>query len=304
MLQTLRQALESSPEDHQLFNAHDDNLIVDRDSIEAAIVWIPPDDFFDDLPNLRHVYALAAGVDQLLRHKGLAQHVQLVRLQDAGMAVQMSEYVLYGVLRAQRHFHRFDVAQKQIEWIQDLPIVRACDTRVGILGAGVLASAAAGRLRLNGYTVGCWSRSHKQLPDGIGHVHGKDALPDFLAACDVLVCLLPLTDATSNILNTRLFYQLPKGAYVINCARGQHLVEVDLLNAIDEQQLSGAMLDVFHHEPLPPNHPFWSHPQILVTPHDAAKTSEHEAVEQIMRSIMQVQRGEKPEGLVDRSTGY
>ncbi len=220
------------------------------------------------------------------------------------MAVQMAEYVLYGVLRAQRNFHEFDVAQQQSQWVHGLPVRSATDVRVGILGAGVLASTVAARLVLNGYPTTCWSRTPKILPEGISNVHGTGTLTGFLPQCDVLVCLLALTDQTNGILNSSLFALLPHGAFVINCARGQHLVDVDLLNTLDENHLSGAMLDVFHHEPLAGNHPFWDHPRIVITPHEAARSLEHESVDQIMRSITQVDRSETPDGLVDRSRGY
>lgn len=304
MLKAFSEALQTPPFSHTLINGQDPSQAIDRASIDAAIVWLPPDDFFDGLVNLTHVYAMAAGVDQLLKHPGLPDNIQLIRLQDAGMATQMAEYVLYGTLRAQRNFHEFDVAQHQAKWLHGLPVRSSKDTRVGILGAGVLGAAVASRLVLNGYPTTCWSRTPKALPSGVSNVHGTDALADFLTHCDVLVCLLALTDSTRGILNGSLFTQLPRGAFIINCARGQHLVDVDLLNAIDEGQLSGAMLDVFHHEPLAANHPFWTHPRILMTPHEAARSLVDESVTQIMRSIGQVESGNEPDGLIDRSRGY
>lgn len=304
MMTAFRQALQTPPFSHTLINGHDQSLSFDRSTINAAIVWLPPDDFFDGLENLTHVYAMAAGIDQLLNHPGLPESVPLVRLQDAGMATQMAEYVLYGTLRAQRNFHEFDVAQQQAQWRHGLPVRRSSDTRVGILGAGVLGTAVALRLALNGYPATCWSRTQKPTIEGVELVHGADSLDLFLSRSDVLVCLLALTDNTKGILDRALFSRLPRGAFVINCARGQHLVDVDLLNAIDEGHLSGALLDVFHHEPLAENHPFWTHPRITVTPHEAARSLMDESVAQIMRSIGQVEHGEKPDGLIDRSRGY
>lgn len=304
MYQAFSEALQSPPHSHQLLTANDllDNK--DRSSVTAAIVWLPPDDLFDGLSNLRHVYALAAGVDQLLKHPGLPEGVEIVRLQDAGMATQMAEYVLYGVLRAHRNFHAFDAAQAQSNWIHGLPVRAASDMHVGILGAGVLATTVANRLVLNGYPTTCWSRTQKSPTKGVDHVHGTDAMGEFLAQSNVLVCLLALTDQTSGIMNSKFFSQLPEGAFIINCARGKHLVDVDLLNALDDNHLSGAMLDVFHKEPLAANHPFWDHPRIVVTPHEAARSLEEESLAQIMRSIAQVERGETPDGLVDRLRGY
>jgi len=304
MLSALRTALQGVSPSHTLINGHDDSLPIDRSCVDAAIVWQPPEKFFDDLVNLKHVYAMAAGVDQLLKHPGLPVCTPVIRLQDAGMATQMAEYVLYGTLRAQRNFHEFDVAQRQSRWIHGLPVRHSADTHVGILGAGILGAAVASRLKINDFPVTCWSRGPRVMNEGVSHVHGDDALPGFLAQCNVLVCLLALTDSTRGVLDNKLFSQLPSGAFIINCARGQHLVDVDLLNAIDEGQLSGALLDVFHHEPLADNHPFWTHPRIVVTPHEAARSLVDESVAQIIRSVSQVQAGDLPDGLVDRLRGY
>lgn len=304
MLRALRKALQTGGQAHSIFDATDTSIPFQRDCIDAAICWQPPADFFDGLTNLTHVYALAAGVDQLLKHQGLPATTDIIRLQDAGMAEQMAEYVLYGVLRAQRQFHEFDVAQNNASWINAGSVQRASDTHVGILGAGVLATAVATRLRVNNYPVTCWSRTPHTLPAGIAHVNGIGQLPTFLSQCQVLVCLLALTGDTSGILNTTRFEQLPSGAFIINCARGQHVNDADLLNALDDGQLSGAMLDVFHHEPLDRSHPFWNHPRVLVTPHEAARSLPEESVAQVLTSIKQVEKGETPAGLVDRLRGY
>lgn len=304
MLRALRESLQTEEQGHTIFDATDLSTPYQRDCIDAAICWQPPADFFDELTSLTHVYALAAGVDQLLKHQGLPVSTHLIRLRDAGMSDQMAEYALYGVLRAQRQFHEFDVAQHNSSWIQGGRVQRASDTHVGILGAGVLATAVAKRLKANGYPVTCWSRTLHELPSGISHAHGIAQLPDFLSQCQVLVCLLALTDDTCGILNTTRFYQLPIGAFVINCARGQHVNDTDLLNALDDGQLSGAMLDVFHREPLDRSHPFWNHPRVLVTPHEAARSLPEESVAQVLASIKQVEKGETPAGFVDRSRGY
>ncbi len=301
---SFRRALEVPAFAHALIDGHKDSLSVDPSTITAAIVWLPPDDFFDKLENLTHVFALAAGVDQLLEHPGLPTSVSVVRLQDAGMAEQIAEYVLYGVIRAQRNFHEYDVAQKQNQWLHGLPVKRKTDIHIGMLGAGTLGSVAAKTLADNGYQVTCWSRTPKTLAKSVHSVSGAHALPAFLGRCDVLVCLLPLTPDTHGILDTSLFKQLPRNAFVINCARGAHLVDVDLLNAIDEGHLSGAMLDVFHHEPLAQNHPFWGHPRILVTPHEAARSLADESLEQILHSIRQLDLGQTPNAAVNRSQGY
>ena len=304
MLSHLRNELHSLPSAQVLVDAADLPDDFDRASVTAALVWNPPADFFNGLSSLTHVYALSAGVDKLLSHPGLPADISLIRLQDAGMSEQMAEYVLYGVLHAQRHFHTLGKAQLHAEWLRGLPVKSARDFHVGILGAGVLAVAVAHRLAANGYLVSCWSRTSKTPVEGISMVCGVNALPKLLPTCDALVCLLPLTADTAGILDTALFRQLPRGAFIINCARGEHLVDNDLVSALDEQHLSGALLDVFHQEPLPEQHPFWQHPAIVITPHEAARTLPREAALQIVRSMQQVEQGQTPAGLVDRSRGY
>jgi len=273
-----------------------------KEDIDKAIVWLPPEDFFDGLDNLTHVFALAAGVDHLLKHPGLPRSVPVIRLRDAGMGVQMAEYALYGTLHAQRKMQEFRIAQNEQRWDHGLYCASAADTRVGILGAGALGSTVAERLALNGYTVQCWSRNPKELP--VPSVHGSDALPRFLSESDVLICLLPLTPSTEGILNRQLFEQLPDGAFIINPGRGGHLVDDDLLISLDSGKLSGALLDVFHDEPLPGAHPFWQHARVVITPHVAAKSVPDLSAIQIIDSIQSVENGEKPLGWVDRKSGY
>ncbi len=299
LLKALRLRLPS----HVIFEWADDAPIPHQD-ITAAIAWQPPKHFFDGLTNLTHIYAVAAGVDHFLKTTGLPDNVHVIRLTDAGMGHQMSEYVLYGTLHAQRRMHDFRVAQHEKRWDHHLAVKSAQNTRVGILGAGQLGSAVAQRLAQNQFTVSCWSRSPRSLPEGITSIHGQQQLAGFVSQSDVLVCLLPLTDATAGILNTQLFSQLPSGAFLINPGRGAHLIDNDLVHALSTGLLSGAMLDVFHDEPLPATHPFWSHPRIVITPHVAAKSLVDESADQISDSINSVERGIMPAGLVDRSRGY
>lgn len=274
------------------------------DQIDAAIVWLPPADFFDNLPNLKHVFALSAGIDSLLDHPGLSHSVAIHRLHDAGMAKQMTEYVLYGVLHSQRCFHDMRILQSERTWDPVLPVKSTEDTQVGLLGVGALGSQVADQLVKIGYPVRCWSRTARKSMPGITAFHGADQLPEFLSGCHVLACLLPLTDSTRNILNKELFELLPRSAYLINPGRGAHLAEQDLLSALDSGQLSGALLDVFRAEPLSSDHAFWNHPRIIVTPHVAAKTQISETVKQTLSSINSIERGEVPEGVVDRARGY
>jgi len=275
----------------------------DKASINTAIVWQPPAKFFNDLVNLKQILSISAGVDHLLHHPGLPDGVDIVRLTDAGMAEPMAQYVLYGVLHAQRQMSDLLQAQHKKQWRHDLGPLPAEHFHVGILGAGELSVVVANRLVDNGYKVSCWSRSAKQF-DNITHVTGKQGLYDMLPSVNALVCLLPLTDETHGILNTLLLSKLPDNAFIINPGRGDHLDEQALLNELNTGRLSGALLDVFSTEPLPESHPFWTHPNIIITPHVAAPTDASSAVKQIVESMRLIEQGEKPRGLVDRDLGY
>lgn len=275
-----------------------------RDEITAAIVWQPPARFFDDLPRLEHVLALSAGVDGLLKHPGLPPSVPIVRLHDAGMGDFMADYVLYGVLHARRRMPALLAAARKGIWLHDIVVPRPAAFGVGILGAGALGRYVASRLADQGYRVACWSRGPKTLPRGVAHHAGPDGLETLLASSDVLVCLLPLTEATRDMLDRDLFERLPRGAFLINAARGEHLVEADLVAALDDASLSGALLDVFRTEPLPAEHAFHADPRIIVTPHLAAPSDPRGSAVQIADSLAVLERGERPPGLVDRARGY
>lgn len=266
-------------------------------------MWGAPEDFFEGLVNLRAIFSLAAGVEHLLNHPGLPANVPIAKLEDAGMGEKMAEYVLYGVLQAQRHMAYYHECQQQEIWAQDAAPVDAKDCHVGILGLGTLGTIAAQRLTLNGYPVHGWSRSEKQVEGVICH-HGPDGLQSMLVNLKVLVCLLPLTDATRGILNASLFDQAPKGLFLVNLARGGHLRDNDLLDALSSGQVTGALLDVTEPEPLPDGHAFWKHPRITLTPHIAGPTMEAESVIQIATNIRRFVAGEEISGLVDQNAGY
>ena len=278
--------------------------VQDPATIRYAIVWQPPPAFFDDLVSLEAVFALSAGVDHLLRHPGLPAHVPIIRLEDAGMGRKMAEYVLYGVLHAHRRWPTWQAAAQAGVWCAGLSIPSAGRFRIGILGAGTLATAVAERLVANGYPVTCWARRTRAIPAGVACVSGSDGLDGVLATSDVLVCLLPLTQATTGILDAGLLARLPEGAFLFNVARGEHLVETDLLEALDRRHLSGALLDVFIEEPLPASHPFWQHPRVLVTPHIAAPSGAKASAEQVVDSLIKLEAGDMPGGLVERDRGY
>ncbi|MBX2886648.1 MAG: glyoxylate/hydroxypyruvate reductase A [Granulosicoccus sp.] len=272
-------------------------------AIEYAVVWQPPADFFDGLTGLKAIFSLAAGVDHLLNHPSLPQDVPLVRLQDAGMGEKMAEYVLYGVLHAQRRMTEYALHQRAEQWAHDPVGFDAGDCRVGILGLGTLGQIVARRLLDNGYAVSGWSRTEKKM-DGVDCFHGSSGQHTVVSSADVLVCLLPLTDMTRGVLNQALFRQCKPGVFIINLARGGHLVQDDLIASLDEGQVSGALLDVTDPEPLPAGNPLWQHPRVIITPHVAGPTQEKESIDQVAANIKRHRQGESMSGIVDRSSGY
>lgn len=268
---------------------------------DHAIVWAPPQQFIDEQAGLQALFNIGAGVDALLQLR-LPPTLKVVRLDDAGMSVQMAEYVCHAVIRHFREFDGYDADAVSGKWSYRKPRSRA-DFAVGVMGLGVLGERVAKALQLFEFPVNGFSRSPKVLP-GIRCFSGAQALPDFLQATRVLVNLMPLTAETENILNHGTLSQLQKGGYVINVARGRHLVDEDLIALIDSGHLAGATLDVFRTEPLPAAHPFWQHPRITVTPHTSARTLREESIAQIVGKMQALQRGEAINGVVDPRRGY
>ena len=268
---------------------------------DHAVVWSPPQSFLDEQTQLQNLFNIGAGVDALLKLK-MPASLNIVRLNDAGMSVQMAEYVCHAVIRHFREFDQYDKDAQAQRWSYRKPTLRA-EFSVGVLGAGVLGSHVAKTLQAFEFPVNVWSRSPK-LIEGVRSFSGAAQLPEFLKATRVLVNLLPLTSETENILNRAHLMQLQKGAYLINVARGRHLVEQDLLDALAEGHMAGATLDVFREEPLPQGHAFWTHPQITVTPHTSARTLREESIAQIAGKIKAVYAGQAIEGRVDKVRGY
>jgi glyoxylate/hydroxypyruvate reductase A len=268
---------------------------------DYAVVWAPPQAFLDEQPGLRAVFNIGAGVDALLKLR-LPPTARVVRLDDAGMSVQMAEYVCHAVIRHFREFDGYEADVQQGRWSYRKPRSRA-DFAVGVMGLGVLGSRVAQALRVFEFPVNGWSRSPKAL-DGVRGFSGREGFNDFLAASRVLVNLLPLTPDTQDILNRDTLSRLQPGGYIVNVARGAHLVDEDLLALLDEGHLAGATLDVFRTEPLPAGHPFWAHPKITVTPHTSARTLRDESIAQIAGKIRALEQGEPIAGIVDPVRGY
>jgi glyoxylate/hydroxypyruvate reductase A len=276
--------------------------IGDPAEIDYALVWRPEPGLLAALPNLKLILSLGAGVDHLLGDPRLPRHLPIVRLVDPHMTAAMSEYVVLQVLRLHRRDLDYRAQQQAKEW-RELDQKNAADRRVGILGFGELGQDAARKLRALGFDVAGWSRSAKTVA-GIETYAGAAGLPPLLARSEILVCLLPLTAETEGILDARTLAQLPRGAALVNAARGAHLVEADLLAALASGHLSGAVLDVFGEEPLPADHPFWHHPRIVVTPHVAAFTNPATAAPVILDNIRRFEEGRPLLNRVDPARGY
>ena len=268
---------------------------------DFAVVWAPPQQFLDEQPGLRALFNIGAGVDALLRLR-LPSGAQVVRLDDAGMSVQMAEYVCHAVIRHFRELDAYEADMRGGRWGYRRPRLRS-EFTVGVMGLGVLGERVARALAHFEFPVLGWSRSPKRVP-GVRAFEGAGQFGDFLAASRVLVNLLPLTPETENLLNRATLSRLPAGAYLINVARGAHVVEEDLLELVNSGHLAGATLDVFRTEPLPAGHPFWNHPRIVATPHTSARTLRDESIAQIAGKIAALQRGEPLAGVVDRERGY
>jgi len=276
--------------------------IGDRAAIEYALVWQPEPGLLASLPNLKLIVGLGAGVDHLLRDPSLPRTVPIVRLVDPYMTDAMSEYVVLSVLRLHRQDLDYLAQQRAGQW-QEREQKNATERPVGILGFGTLGQDAGRKLRSLGFPVAGWSRAPKEIA-GFATLAGPAGLDALLQRSEILVCLLPLTAATAGILNAATFARLPRGAGLVNVGRGDHLVEADLLAALDSGHLSGAVLDVFRDEPLPPEHPFWRHPRIIVTPHIAAETHPPTAAPLIRDAIRRCQAGLPVDHRVDLARGY
>jgi len=272
------------------------------EQIDYALVWASPDRMLHELPNLRAVFSLGAGVDHLMG-SAVPAHVPLVRMVDPALTEGMVEYVLYQVLRHHRRMRDYEHQQTAGEWIVHEQ-VRPGDRRVGILGMGQLGSACGRALAALGFDVAGHVRTSRQSAEGIPLYAGPEQLAAFLGRSDILVCLLPLTRETRDLLDRETLETLPAGAVLINAARGGHLVEDDLLLALGEGRLSHAVLDAFREEPLPPGHPFWRHPHISVTPHVASLTNPVTGARQVAEAIRADRAGRPLPNTVDRERGY
>jgi glyoxylate/hydroxypyruvate reductase A len=268
----------------------------DTADIDVVLGWRHPKGEPKHYPNLKLISALGAGYEHILGDAERPKGVPVVRLIDFKLTQAMTEYVLLHVLRYHRQLPQFEQFQREGRWVK-LPPPDTDARRIGILGLGALGIDAAQRLMALGFPVAGWSRTPKCV-DNVEVFHGAAQLDAFAARTDMLVCLLPLNAETRGIIGAKLLAKLPRGAYVINPARGGHVVDADLIAALDSGHIAGATLDVFHTEPLPADHPFWKHPKVTVTPHIASTTNPRSAVPQIVDNIRRVRVGKPLENRV------
>jgi glyoxylate/hydroxypyruvate reductase A len=269
---------------------------------DYAVVWAPPPDLVAQLQQVKAIFLMGAGVDAILRFGAALPPAPIIRLGDAGMGLQMAEYVTHAVLR---YFRRFDEYDRQLRlgvW-KPLPAHDRGDFTIGVLGLGQLGMRVIDALRPFGFPLRGWSRSSKAI-DGVACFNGVGQLDDFLRGTRVLACLLPLTPDTENLLDRARLSLLARGGFVINVARGAHIDDAALLALIREGYLAGATLDAFRTEPLPLDHPFWGEPRVTITPHVAALTLVREAVLQIVDKMHALARGDTVADIVDRAAGY
>jgi len=273
----------------------------DPDEVTFALCWKHPPGVLNRFSNLKCIASMGAGVDHLLQDPALPE-VPIVRVVDPSMARSMTEYLLMAVLFRMRQLDRYWQDQLQRTWHPRVP-EQAASVRIGIMGLGQLGSDAARAFFSLRFPVSAWSRTPKTV-EGIDTFCGEAGFAPFLSGLRVLICLLPLTDRTRGILNRHTFEMLPDGAYLVNSARGEHLVEEDLLAALNSGKLSGACLDVFHTEPLPREHPFWGRPDITITPHISSLTNPKAVCPGIVDNYRRMKSGLPLRHLVDRQRGY
>ncbi|KAB8307555.1 glyoxylate/hydroxypyruvate reductase A [Erwinia endophytica] len=269
--------------------------------VDYLVAWQPPENIMQWFPNLKVLFSVGAGADQF-DYASLPPELPVVRMIEPGLTQGMVEYVTFAVLGLHRGMPRYLQQQRQQQWLEQ-PAKPAAQCRVGVMGVGTLGEAVLQPLVQFGYDCAGWSRTAKNLP-GVQSYVGEAQLNAFLARTDILICLLPLTDATEGILNASLFAQLPPGAALVQVGRGRQLNHQHLLEALNQQQLSAAVIDVTQPEPLPEGHPFWRHPAIWLTPHIASQTQPESAVRALLDNIRRFENGEPMQGLVDRQRGY
>ena len=276
--------------------------IGDPAEIDYALVWKPEPGFLASLPNLKVIFSIAAGVDHILSDPRRPKQLPVVRMVDDYLKDMMAEYAVLGVLHFHRYMPRYQAQQRERRWERGWPLYTP-ETTVGVLGLGEIGAHVARRLAGLGFQVRGWSRTEKQV-EGVACCHGEDGLLAMLPQCSYLVGVLPLTAHTRGVFNARTLAALPEGAVVVNLGRGGHVVDDDLLAALDGGHIAGAFLDVFNEEPLPADHPYWTHPKVVVTPHVAGELVPKSCAKSVARNVRRHLAGEPLLYVVDLDRGY
>jgi len=277
---------------------YDDAVALEK--ITTAVVWNHRPGLFKQLPNLKLIASLGAGVDHIMNDPDIPPQVSITRIIGDGLSGPMSNFCIGAILHHQRQFDKYLIDKSTKTWDQEPNPER--EINVGIMGLGALGADLAEKLRYLGFNVFGLSQSRKKIAHVVSYLNAE--LDLFLSKINILVVMLPATESTRAILSKKLFDKLKKGTYLINVARGHHQVNGDIIDALENGQLSGAFLDVFPEEPLPKKSSLWDHPKIMITPHIAVVTKINEAVPQIIASHKRVRIGKLPEILVDRIKGY
>ena len=277
---------------------YDDAVALEK--ITTAVVWNHRPGLFKQLPNLKLIASLGAGVDHIMNDPDIPPQVSITRIIGDGLSGPMSNFCIGAILHHQRQFDKYLIDKSTKTWDQEPNPER--EINVGIMGLGALGADLAEKLNYLGFNVFGLSQSRKKIAHVVSYLNAE--LDLFLSKINILVVMLPATESTRAILSKKLFAKLKKGTYLINVARGHHQVNGDIIDALENGQLSGAFLDVFPEEPLPKQSSLWDHPKIMITPHIAVVTKINEAVPQIIASHKRVRIGKLPEILVDRIKGY
>lgn len=278
------------------------SVIENPQDIHYALVWKPPEHFFDRMENLRLIINLGAGVDSLVRRDDLPAGIPITRINDPQMARMMAGYVLFSVLRHARDIPFFEQAQRQGKWAYRHPRSPE-EITVGVLGLGQLGAKAAHELHRQGFRVIGWSRSQAQV-EGVECLAGMDTLDTVIGQADILVLMLPLTPQTAHLLNRERLQKMRPGAAFINVARGALVDQAALTDLLRSGHVGGATLDVFEREPLPAGDPLWSMPNVLITPHLASVAIPSSSARQIAANIQLVSAGKPPGNVIDPARGY
>ena len=270
--------------------------------IDFALCWKPEPGLLASLPNLRLIFSMAAGFDHVLQDPNRPGHVPIVRIIDDTLTTMMSEFAVYAVLGFHRDMSEFHRDQREGLWQRRWPRFTT-DTHIGVLGIGAIGSDVAQKLAVFGFKIHGWSRTEKSL-DGIICHHGREGLFKMLSTCEQIISVLPLTDETTGIINQETLNAMPRGSYITNIGRGGHVVDKDLLMALESGQIAGAFLDVFNEEPLPTKHPYWTHPKVIMTPHIAGEIVPRSCAQSIAANIKRFQKGDPVIGVADLERGY